>query len=183
MKPGAGKQKGSNFEREVAAELSKWISKTRTDLFRRTVLSGGQFTQSKNARGEPGDLGPNDPKAFPFISRFVVECKHWAYLELIDVIWKNHELYSALLKVQKEAKDANKEWMLIARQNRRPTLLFLPVKAVTPSAYNQVDWHALFNGTIYVFKFADYLAQVPPSEVIPEYKVKIERLKLPPCTS
>jgi len=159
MRPGGGKEKGSNFEREIAALLSLWISNNeRNDLFRRTVLSGGQYTQGIGKRGEPGDLGPNHPLAFAFIDKFVVECKTWAYLELIDVVWGKHALYDAMMKVKQEAESSLKSWMLIAKQNRRPTLVFFPVEAVfyfSADVFLTEQWHTLFNGSVYMFRLND----------------------------
>ena len=165
MRPGGSKEKGSEFERKVGRDLSLWLSRgRRSDLFRRTVLSGGQWTaaaQRQTQRGEPGDLGANHPAAFEFLDKFVIECKHWKSIDLIDVIWRGHDLYKAMVKVQKEADSVGRNWMLIARQNLRPTLLFFPV----PTEYDYeppCSWHKLFNGTVYLVKFEDFLKEADP---------------------
>lgn len=162
---GAGsKNKGSSFERFVCQSLSKWLTAgARNDVLRRTVGSGGQFTRAKSTKGEPGDIGPNDPLAFEFMARFVIECKHWKKLDLIDNLWDDkHALMLAVNKVRGEARGLNREWMLIARQNHRPTLLFI---AATPYlkclAQNKIQYHALFGGTVLLMRFEDFVESIP----------------------
>ena len=169
MKPGIGsKAKGSSFELKVCKALSAWLTNgERTDILRRTVGSGAQYTRAAGNSGEPGDIGPNDPEAFPFTNRFVIECKHWKKIELIDMLWgKKHGLRVAMDKVRQEARQANREWVLIARQNLRPTLVFI---ASTPQlryhAQQSVKYHQLFNGTVLLFRLDDFLTLKPPHEL------------------
>jgi len=153
VKPGAGKGKGSNYEREVGAKLSLWISKgERKDLICRTVLSGGQFTMA--SIGNAGDLMAQHPLAFPFFARVVVECKCWRDLQLIRFLYKDGDLYKALLKVQMEAGKVGKTWWLVCKQNHGPTLLFTSEKHPLESC------HILFNGSVYMFKLDEFLRAI-----------------------
>ena len=165
------KSKGSSFERDTAKELSLWLSKgERPDLLRRTVLSGGQFTNfAKRAKygkslGEAGDLGPNHPDAHVLTDRVVIECKHWKVIDFYQVFWKKGLLWDALAKVKGEGDSLNKSWMLIAKQNNRPTLIFFPAPTARIILRPRLvfPWHKVFNGTIYLAHFEDFLANISP---------------------
>lgn len=163
MKPGKGKEKGGGFERAICAKLSLWISKgAQDDLLCRTVGSGAQFTMS--ARGNAGDLMAQHPDAFRFFESFVVECKFWKDLQIHRFLWQEGDLYKALLKVEIEAKTKGKSWWLVAKQNHQPTLLFLPVEGLAHfhpyAAYNR-DYHAIFRGTVYMYKLDQFLENIP----------------------
>ena len=165
MKAGQGKNKGSGFEREVGAKLSLWISNgERKDLLCRTVLSGGQFTMTST--GNAGDLMAQHPLAFPFCSKTVVECKFWRTLRLDQFLNRDGELYKALLKVQKEAREVDKIWWLVAKQNHMQTLLFMSsVSKSTPPGKPPLlgcSYHQLFNGTVWMFNFDEFLKVVSP---------------------
>ena len=86
MRPGGGKAKGAEFERQVCKRLSMWISRgKRDDLFWRSAMSGGRATIGKAAGADRGaqvgdisaisDGGKYTDVAARFISFFVVECK------------------------------------------------------------------------------------------------------------
>lgn len=161
MKPGQGKNKGSSFERAVGAKLSLWLSAgKRKDLLCRTVGSGAQFTFSKASQGNPGDLMAQDPIAFEFMSKTVVECKHWRSLDMIKFLNKKGDLYKALLKVRQEGNLAGKSWWLIAKQNNQPTLLLMPY---LPSIHHHpnLEYHILFRSTVLLFQFENYLESFP----------------------
>lgn len=158
MKPGQGKNKGSGYEREVGRKISLWISKgTRPDLLCRTVLSGGQFTMAST--GNAGDLMAQHPLAFPFFAKCVVECKSWRDLQLIRFMYKEGDLYKALLKVQMEAEKVGKTWWLICKQNHSPTLLFM--SAPDCPTKGMCSYHAIFNGLVLMVNLDEFLAAVP----------------------
>lgn len=164
MKPGAGKNKGSNFEREVGSKISLWISKgERKDLLCRTVLSGGQFTQSST--GNAGDLMGQHPLADPFFEKVVVECKFWKDLQLLRFLYNEGDLYKALLKVQDEARKVGKTYWLVAKQNHSRSLLFMSSSADSPARIAGLPRiHLLFNRTVYMYDLDEYLKAVPPDE-------------------
>src|SRR5581483_12100766 len=101
MRKGGGKEKGSQYEREIGYKLSLWLSNgARKDILCRTVGSGAQFTFSKSVRGIPGDLRSQHELGDLFCQKFVLECKHWKDLELIRFLSAEGELYKAFLKVK-----------------------------------------------------------------------------------
>jgi len=167
MIPGGGKAKGSEFERWVGQRLSLWISnQQRNDLVTRTVLSGGQWTASGDKqRGSAGDLTSNHPDAHPFFERFVVECKHWAWIDLVDFCHQKGELYTALEKVQREAAKCKRLWMLVAKQNRRADMLFMPAVFDIPLTIDH-HYHELFRGTVYMFRFDEFIKEVPYIQIM-----------------
>jgi len=162
VKAGQGKIKGGGYEREVGAKISLWITNgERKDLLCRTVLSGGQFTMSST--GNAGDLMAQHALAFPFCSKVVIECKFWKNLELIRFLNTEGELFKALMKVQKEAAKVRKNWWLVVKQNHQPELLFMPDNcSQTLLLYK----HALFNGTVYMYKLNEFLRVVPYEDYV-----------------
>lgn len=137
MRPGAGKEKGSEFERETGRILSKWITKgERDDLFCRTVLSGGQYTVS--GKGNPGDLMAQDPLVHKLCSNYMIECKHWANLDMFSFIRQQGELHKALVKLCFQAGSGGKSWLYVVKQNWYPTLVMTPIRA-----YHNVEWTSI----------------------------------------
>lgn len=180
MRPGGGKSKGGGFERVCCEKLSLWLSKgERDDLLCRTVGSGGQFTtaaQRGRIRGLAGDLRAQDGElAFKFFDKFVVECKFWRDLELINFLLKKGLLYDALEKVKKEALQTEKPgWMLLAKQNNRPSFLFLPVESVLGVIpyIPGISYHILFDGTVYMYILDEFLASVDAERMLYAYESK-----------
>ena len=76
--------KGSQFERQIAKELSKWFSRgERDDLFWRTAGSGARATtrmkQNIDTANSAGDLGFLHLEGKPFIDICLIET---AYLDM-----------------------------------------------------------------------------------------------------
>ena len=179
LRKGGGKPKGGGYERDIGYKLSLWLSGgTRRDLICRTVGSGAQFT-SANLRnttaGHPGDLRSQDPLADKFCSSYVIECKFWKNLELIRFLECKGELYDALIKVKKEAEQTGKCWLLCCRQNHRYDILLMPIEAMSKCyILNSVklDFHAIFNGTVYMYKLDEFLAAIPPDKLLSEIEAR-----------
>lgn len=172
MRPGGGKEKGSQFERDIGAALSLWLSHgEKKDLLCRTVGSGGQYTFASVrgvVAGIPGDLRSQSPLADEFCKHFVIECKHWKNLNLFQFMEKQGELYKALIKVKKEAEKEGKFWWLITKQNHKRTLLFMPIDAMRlayPAGPINANFHILFNGTVYMYYFAEYIQALRPEQI------------------
>lgn len=131
MRPGGGKAKGAQFEREVCAQLSRWLTKGKSEsCMWRSAMSGGRATvrhrAGKSADGHGGDLTATDPRAHALLEAFTVECKHVADLNLRGAAIKGiGPLKDFWDQVTSDALRVDKEPMLIARQNMMPTLLFL----------------------------------------------------------
>jgi hypothetical protein len=126
-----GKQKGSEFERQVAKKLSLWITHgIRDDCLWRSALSGGratlQFKQGKKNKSQTGDLSSIDSLSQQFIDKFFIEIKFYKELGIESGFIKNQGILKSFWdKLVKDALAAEKNPMLIARQNRLPTLLLL----------------------------------------------------------
>lgn len=174
------KEKGSEFERQVGKALSLWVSEGhRSDLFARNVLSGGSFTNAmkkdSKEHGMPGDLAANHPMAFKFLELFTVECKHYADLGfeafLFDTEAKSF-LGSVLKHTRKQAQQAKLHPMVIARQNRRPSILLtdLLVGDVllrnVPSRLKLPHHHVLHNQKTTMLLLDDVLRLVPAAKFL-----------------
>jgi hypothetical protein len=130
-KGGAGKRKGSGFERKICVALSRWVTKgKRRDCFWRSAMSGGRATVIGHQHiRQAGDICAVAPEGVPFIETFVVECKAYKDIDLEAFIVSNKGKISKWWKkVKSEATQQGRVPMLIAKQNLTPVLVFLPTK-------------------------------------------------------
>ena len=83
MRSGGGKGKGSDFERLIGTQLSKWMSNgEHSDWYWRSASSGSHFTtNAKASTYMAGDIAPVDPRGAPLLDVFTIECKHYKDLE------------------------------------------------------------------------------------------------------
>lgn len=133
MRAGGGHAKGAAWEREVGVILSLWITRgEHRDIFSRNVLSGGAFTVAqkagKSTSRSAGDLMAASPLAFRFLERFMVECKHLNHIGLENYLWNSaatSPLGLIISYAHGQAEQAGGHYMLIAKQNRKPPLVFL----------------------------------------------------------
>lgn len=131
MVPGGGKAKGAQFERRICVQLSRWLTKgEREDCFWRSAMSGGRatvrFKKGKSTHAATGDLTATSQEAHAFLSKFVVECKHVADLNLrAALIDGAGPLRDYWLQVSTDAIRSGKMPLLIACQNRFPPLVFM----------------------------------------------------------
>lgn len=140
MLPGGGKAKGSAFERHICDRLSLWVSHSQShDLFWRSAMSGGRATvgarKGVDLRRQAGDICAVAPEGHSLTDRFYIECKHVNSLDIESFIVKRRGKLAAFWEVAKrEAKRHGRLPMIIARQNRLPTLMLVreypPVKTV-----------------------------------------------------
>lgn len=167
MKPGAGKGKGSSFERLIAEKLSLWLSNgAMRDIIWRSESSGARFTCSNGKTGTAGDLMAKHPLAFEFCAEFVCECKHWADLNLLTFLNCKGELYDAFTKVKREAN--GKSFLLICRQNNRPitVLAYFANDTIRQNLLTHVS-HILFTN-IFFFQLDWFLEKFKPEDIIPK---------------
>ena len=138
MKPGGGKRKGAAFERHVCEILSHIVTGGASRFeFWRSACSGGRATvgqrKGKDLGSVAGDVccvGDN-PNANQFAQEFFVECKHVKSLDLhrlhrgegfLAKVWNDEVMYHpAAIK---------KEKMLIAKQDRGPTIVMMMERAL-----------------------------------------------------
>lgn len=130
MKAGGSKAKGSNFEREVCAKLSIWITQGKhKDCLWRSAMSGGRATVHLN-RGETnrqaGDICAVAPEGHLLTDAWYIECKHYRDLNLTSFfIEQRGLLYSFWLQTRVQARKHKRSPMLIAKENRRPVLVLV----------------------------------------------------------
>lgn len=168
MKPGAGKVKGAEFERQTCKQLSLWISKgAREDIFWRSAMSGGRATiglaEGKSHTSQSGDISAVDVLGFKFTERFYIECKHYKDLQLKNILYDGP---SKLLTFWKDsvttASAFRKSPILIAKENRIPTFIVLDDFGVRFFNGLSTTWQV--NVPMYdasVFLFDEFLKAAP----------------------
>lgn len=130
-----GKLKGGAYEREIAVALSKWISSgEREDVFWRSSLSGGRATVSRKKgkllKTSAGDLSAIHPLGQPFLNKFYPECKFYKDLEYQGIVTGKGILVNFWKSTIIEADSYGRHPMLIAKQNRIPTVVFMQVRGL-----------------------------------------------------
>lgn len=132
MRAGGGKQKGSQFERDVCCALSRWISEgKREDLFWRSAMSGGRATvgrkSGKDHAKHAGDISATDPLGHQLTDRFYIECKFYADLKFGSWLLEDVGPLAGFWKIAKEQAEAHKlAPMLIIKQNRSDIFMVVP---------------------------------------------------------
>ena len=171
MRSGGSQQKGSAFERDVCKKLSLWISHDeREDIFWRSAMSGGRATVAMRDRNtklssQAGDISLVDPLGAEFITRFMIECKFYKDLQLAVALTKGKGKLIEFWNVAKEeAYTHGKLPILVAKQNRLPTMVVLPFEWTCDIGVNKVR-ATLWGVEAYVLAFDDFLG-LAPTEVI-----------------
>ena len=129
MKPGGGKQKGSQFERDICKDLSLWISNDkRDDLFWRSAMSGGRATIGYKSgikrKAQTGDISSITKLGNKLTRKFIIECKSYEDLEIPQTLLKGKgKLHEFWTKVWNEADNYQKVPILIAKQNYFPIIV------------------------------------------------------------
>lgn len=130
MRKGGGKQKGSQFEREVCKRLSFWITHgKREDCFWRSAMSGGRATVHGTDVRQCGDIASVTPEGHILTNTWYVECKFVRNLRLHG-LFDNRESRDSLLgywiHASADAVRFEKLPMLIAKENAGPILMCVP---------------------------------------------------------
>lgn len=131
MKPGAGKRKGSGWERDVCRFLSKWISGGKeSDLFTRTASSGGRATiamRGGQKDRQVGDVIGISGDAVRFSRNMVVECKNVRYSQFfLFMSCRKGIIRKWLEKLKKERDDAARPTaLLFLKENRQHPVVFV----------------------------------------------------------
>jgi hypothetical protein len=132
MRPGGGKQKGAEFERDVCKKLSLWVSHgKREDLFWRSAMSGGRATvgrkKGKDHAKHAGDISATHPDGHALTDHWYVECKSVADLKVDSWLLKEEGDLAKFWRVAIEQAEAHKlRPMMIVKQNRGEVLLIVP---------------------------------------------------------
>ena len=137
MKSGAGKAKGSSFERAVCKRLSLWLSNgERDNLLWRSAMSGGRATIQWGKLGlggeatlvgvnmtQSGDVSAIGQGAYEFVERTFVEIKHYRALQIDrGFLCGTGSLVKFWKTATREAAKYGKRPLLVAKQNLYPTL-------------------------------------------------------------
>lgn len=130
MRKGGSKQKGSAFEREIAEKLSRWVSNgEKEDCFWRSATSGGRATVARKRgrllQSQTGDLSAIHSLGEPFLNQFYLELKFYRDLNYTGIITGKGYLIEFWNNTVKEAASYKKHPILIAKQNRVPTMVFM----------------------------------------------------------
>lgn len=177
MRAGGGKAKGSNYEREVCKVLSLWLSDgAQSDLFTRNILSGGAYTRRHSDRGMPGDLAASHPLSHAFLERYFIECKHHRNLGLGDFLYHGMQrtAFGKIVgKCIEQSADAKRYYLIVAKQNNRDALVFLPrtpgdllTVRLRKQSRVRVLYHALHGGNVFCMRLSDFVAFVPPDAMM-----------------
>lgn len=131
------KQKGAQFERELCTGLSLWVSHgQKRDLFWRSAMSGGRATVGRtkghDLNRQAGDICSVSPEGHVLTDRFYIEAKYYKNLDLGALIFGEGKLVGFWLDTCRHARKYGKRPMLVARENRRPALMLLPVASLVP---------------------------------------------------
>lgn len=130
MRRGGGKQKGAKFERDICVALSKAVSRgRRKDLYWRSAMSGGRATvmgrRGDRNTAQAGDISAVASEGAWLTEKYVIECKHRKDICLTHFLLNGlGPIQEFLIKGEGEALGSAKEFLLIAKENRLPTLVF-----------------------------------------------------------
>lgn len=151
----SGRNKGAAFERDIARKLSLWITGGASHYtLHRSTASGGRSTtlQKKGIiLGESaGDLQAIQPEGEEFIRKYFIECKAYIHLQWANLIvggpCRALEFYK---KATEQAAMFQKIPLMIAKQNRLPVMVMMPITAandldIKTSVYPQYQDAVLF---------------------------------------
>jgi hypothetical protein len=132
VRPGGGKAKGSEFERDICKKLSRWVSHgEREDLFWRSAMSGGRATvgkkKGKDHAKHAGDISATHPLGHNLTDKFYIECKYYADLKFDSWILNGEGPLAGFWKVAREQAAEHKLLpMLIVKQNRSEVFMIVP---------------------------------------------------------
>ena len=166
MKPGAGRNKGNAFEREIAktvVEAFKDYGIRKRHIYRTPGSGGHRYARDK----DPGDLVIH--KKLRKLFNFSVECKSYREINLFDLFlpFKKHKKSSKFKQWLKQccssAERTRQPPLLVFKKNRSEILCALQVSRIVTGImyngnpyqkfrYNHDDW--------YVVRFNDLLKQL-----------------------
>jgi hypothetical protein len=159
---GAGKRKGSAFERDVCKDLSRWVSGgSKEDLFWRSAMSGGRATvgrrKGKDHARHAGDISATSPEGHVLTDRWYVECKFYKDLAIQSALLKGiGKLAQFWRETCEQATHYHRMPMLIAKENMSPTIVLMPTSHLL-SPYGTAPYPAALLGRMSILR-ADVLS-------------------------
>lgn len=129
MRPGGGKQKGAQFERDICKLLSQWISRGRyDDVFWRSAMSGGRATIGE-AEAQAGDISSIRPIGRWLTGWAYMECKYYANLGMNSLfhfdLTGSNMIFSMWRESELQALEYRKRLLMFAKQNRMPSFVLM----------------------------------------------------------
>lgn len=130
MKAGAGKRKGSGFERRIAREFSKWVTgQMKPEIFWRTPDSGAKSTSDRkrgvDSRVMHGDIMASNEEGLFFTDHFFIECKDyrdWSITKILEYRFESKVL-RWWKKAMKEAREVDKTPLLLFKRRNSPVYI------------------------------------------------------------
>jgi hypothetical protein len=168
MISGGGKRKGSSFERLICTKLSMWITDGKQeDVFWRSATSGGRSTvahaKGKRMAAQAGDISCIHPAGHIFISKFMVEVKAYANLDYVGLLSNRGHLVDFWNEAKMQAKRYGKLPLLIAKQNRQPTVACLTLAGIEALQLPKYSIIIVPKMNLRVVLFEDFLkCAIPP---------------------
>ena len=181
MKAGGGHRKGSQFERRICIDLSRWWTDgKRDDVFWRSPQSGGRATSRAkkgiSTFGHYGDVQAVDPIGRPLLELMTIELKcgyvGTSPLDLIDgqvgSVWGKW-----LHHLVKDANSAGSRfWALIVQRPRRKSVIVVPellcrTAGVLIPAHNDqimVDWQG-YGDCLMIFRLMTFFDWCHPANI------------------
>lgn len=163
--------KGSAFERQICKALSGWVTKqTRSDVLWRSATSGGRarvgLAKGDVFKAQAGDISSIALEGHPLVDNFMIECKHYKDLNLVQLITKNKgNLAGFWLQLWDDAREFDKLPMLIAKQNQYPILLGL-FGPVYNAQYENLALGIFPCLDLILLPFERFIAEVPFADFI-----------------
>jgi hypothetical protein len=170
MKPGAGSQKGSSFERVISRALTKWITgKEKPEIFWRAASSGAKATvemRSGILSNMSGDITAIGTEGSWFCSDIFVECKSYRHIGIESFLFQKGELFCFWIKTCRQASDQKKIPLMIIKENRKKIFVMINRETDIEELYaqNLLSRVKFSKDTICdVFYFEDFLSIDPES--------------------
>ncbi len=121
MRKGGGKEKGSDFERQVSKMLSTWWSGgSRDDLFWRNPAVSASRTKSR-VESQHGDMHSISEEGAWFSRNVNVECKCYRDLDLLEIVDKPKKKVKLIFQhweqCKRDAKASDRAPLLISKRN------------------------------------------------------------------
>ena len=170
MKPGGGKGKGGNFEREQCRVLTEWVTGNRVpEIFWRSAASGAKATQGRK-KGEhshmAGDLVAVDEQGYWFADRFSVEFKfRKSYGELEQIfVGRNPIVMDWWKQTVRDAEAEDKIPLLVFKENQSPVYLGIPLPdacGVPCAGISRIDVRWFESRAMCMYNWQDWLNSMP----------------------
>lgn len=129
--------KGSNYEREICTEFSKWWADGREDVFWRAAGSGNRAKvrgrQNRGTAGQHGDICATDFIGKVLIDLFTIEIKRgYSSHTIQDIVDKSSkagvQIWDGFFEQILESYEysGSYSWLLINRRDRRDAMVWFP---------------------------------------------------------